>query len=424
MDHCNIANLSLHDQWRQLVLKPLSKLDGNSCSSSYVLVIDALDECDNDKNIRIILQLLAKARSLKRVRLRVFLTSRPEVPIRLGFHQLPDNERRDIVLHNISPSIVDHDIFIFLEHNFELMREENYQDTSWPGAENIQRLVRSASGLFIWAATACRFIYEGRGFADNRLSIILKNGTVDESITDGSSTDDDAGEDPVITPEEHLNTLYIAVLRNSAQNFKKQEKKNWYKLLRETIGTIIILYSPLSIHSLAGVLHVSGEGVIRILNKLRSIFDIPENQDQPIRLHHPSFRDFLLDQKRCGDLNFWVEKRQAHQTLAENCIRLLSTSLKQDICGLDATGVLIAEIESSRVEQCLPPEVQYACLYWVEHVQESGAHLHDNNQVHRFLQKHFLHWLEALCWMRRMSEGILAIRTLESISLVSLLPAR
>ena len=102
----------------------------------------------------------------------------------------------------------------------------------------------------------------------------------------------------------------------------------------------------------------------------------------------------------------------------------MSSSLKQDICGLDAPGVLVGEVDSSRVETCLPPEVQYACLYWIEHLQKSGGQLHDNDQVHQFLQTHFLHWLEALSWMRKMSEGILANRSLDSIALVSLLPTR
>jgi hypothetical protein len=34
---------------------------------------------------------------------------------------------------------------------------------------------------------------------------------------------------------------------------------------------------------------------------------------------------------------------------------------------------------------------------------------------------HLLHWLEALCWMRKISEGILAITSLEYLALVSLL---
>lgn len=110
----------------------------------------------------------------------------------------------------------------------------------------LKQLVLNASGLFIWAATACRFIREGRGFAAERLSTILMDGSANESITDDSSTDDDAVNDPAPAPDEHLNRLYITVLQNSARNYKKKEKKKWYKLLGETIGTISLLCSPLS----------------------------------------------------------------------------------------------------------------------------------------------------------------------------------
>ena len=73
----------------------------------------------------------------------------------------------------------------------------------------------------------------------------------------------------------------------------------------------------------------------------------------------------------------------------------------------------MADIGRDQVEQCLPLEVQYACLYWTEHLQKSGAQLH--NQVYQFLKIHFLHWLEALSWMRRVSNGIYAIIILEFI---------
>jgi hypothetical protein len=88
----DIVSRSLRGQWHELVLRPLSKLDGNGCLPSYVLVVDALDECDDEINIRIILHLLAEARLLVRVRLRVVLTSRPEIPIRFGFSQILDTE--------------------------------------------------------------------------------------------------------------------------------------------------------------------------------------------------------------------------------------------------------------------------------------------------------------------------------------------
>ena len=416
----DIKNQSLRDQWHQLILRPLSRLDGNPSWLPYILIIDALDECEGENNIRAILQLLAEAWSLRTAQLRVFLTSRPEIAIRHGFYQIPDAERQDFVLHRISPSIVDYDIGIFLEYNFKLIGEERSLDPAWPGENIIKRLVQNAGGLFIWAATACRFIREGRNFAEDRLAIVLKDYSMDDSSTDSSLTDDSLTKDRTIAPEAHLDKIYITVLKNSVQNYNKQERKKWYKLLRETAGSIVLLYSPLSAFSLAGLLHIHEEDIIRRLHDLCSILDIPEERARPIRLHHPSFRDFILDKKRCGNSKFWVDEKQAHRILADNCIQLMSTSLKQDICGVDAPGVLVADIESTQVEQYLPAEVQYACTYWIEHLQKSGAQLYNNDQVHQFLNVHTLHWLEALGWMRKISKGIRAITSLESIALVSL----
>jgi hypothetical protein len=88
---------------------------------------------------------------------------------------------------------------------------------------------------------------------------------------------------------------------------------------------------------------------------------------------------------------------------------------------LRAPGVLATDIKSGQVEQCLPPEIKYACLYWIQHLQKSSAQLYDNDQTHQFLQVHLLHWLEALGWIGKTSEGILAISSLEAQISVSLL---
>ncbi|RYP57870.1 hypothetical protein DL770_010563 [Monosporascus sp. CRB-9-2] len=400
-DRSDIASQSLRDQWHHLVLRPLSKQDGNGCHSSYVLIVDALDECDDDNNIRIILQLLAEARTLKTVRLRVFLTSRPEISIRSGFCQIPDGEHQDFVLHHISPPIVDHDIYTFLEYNLRLIRQERRLGAGWPGKEVVTRLVQNASGLFIWAATACRFIREGKRFAVKRLDIILC----------GSSN-------AARGPEKRLDEIYITVLQNSIpSDCTDEEIEEQCRTLRHTLGSVVVLFSPLSARSLSTLLHVPKQDVDQTLEDLHAILDIPEDQTRPLRLHHPSFRDFLLNRERCRDLNFWVDEKQAHQMLAGCCIQLMSASLTQDICGVNAPGVRVADVESNRVEHCLPPGVQYACLYWIQHLQKSGTQLCDNDQVHQFLKFHLLHWLEALSWMRKISEGIHAIISLESIAI-------
>jgi hypothetical protein len=246
---------------------------------------------------------------------------------------------------------------------------------------------------------------------------------VDDSA-DGLSSDDSAtddnNEDPALAPEQHLDKLYITVLQTSVDKYKNPEKKRWRKLLGTTMGTIAALSSPLCTQSLGKLLDTKQNILVQTLNDLHAILDIPKDSTHPLRLHHPSFRDFLLDEKRCEDLKFGIIEKQAHENLATKCIRLMCDSLKQDTLGKYRPGALVADVEASRVEQCLPPELQYACLYWIQHVEKSGSQLCDDGQVHRFLQGHVLHWLEALGWMRKVPEGFHAITSLESFASVSI----
>ena len=297
-------------------------------------------------------------------------------------------------------------------------------EAEWPGNEAIVKLVRSAGSLFIWAATACRFIREGQRLAADRLSLILKenpvNAGADDSLTDDSLTDGSATESLAIAPDEHLNRIYTTVLEHSVSKYTKQERKKLYKAIRQTLGGIILLFSPLPALSLANLLNIPGESVFQTLDGLCSILDIPKDVSRPLRLHHPSFRDFLLDKDRCGK-HFCIDERQFHQALTGGCIQLMSQTLKKDVCELQAPGSQASQVESSRIQKCLPPEVQYACLYWVQHLQRGGSHVRDSEEAHKFLQAYLLHWLEALGWMGKTLEGIQAILSLEAYVQVSYL---
>lgn len=394
-DRKDIASQSFRDQWTQLILLPLSKLGIGSSSSSCVLVIDALDECDKDEHIRMILQLLAEARTLTTARLRVLLTSRPEIPIRHGFYQIPDAQHQDFVLHNVLPTTINHDISLFLEYNLGIVRQEWTLGTDWPSKVILEQLVLHACGLFIWAATACRFIREGKRFARKRLDTILK-----------------VSSSAITAPEKHLDEIYLAVLKHSiSSEYSDEEKEEVYAMLKGTLGSIVVLLSPLSASSLSGLLHFSMGDINRTFEDLHAILDIPQDLTRQLRLHHPSFRDFLLNKDRCGE--FWVDKQEAHQVLAARCIQLMSQTLKKDICEMHAPGSQASQVESSQILKYLPPEVQYACLYWVQHLQRSGSQAYDGEEAHRFLQTHLLHWLEAFVWMGKTSEGIQAILSLE-----------
>jgi hypothetical protein len=173
---------------------------------------------------------------------------------------------QDFILHNISPLFIDHNITLFLKVNFEQIRDELHVEAEWPGNEAIVKLVRSAGSLFIWAATACRFVREGQSLAADRLSLILKenpvNAGADDSLTDDSLTDGSATESIAMAPDEHLNRIYTTVLEYSISKYTKQERKKLYRAMRQTLGGIILLFSPLSALSLANLLNIQGESVL------------------------------------------------------------------------------------------------------------------------------------------------------------------
>ncbi|KAH7025212.1 heterokaryon incompatibility protein-domain-containing protein [Microdochium trichocladiopsis] len=80
-----LPSKGLREQFERLIWQPLTQLQD---PQTFIIVIDALDECDRDEDIRVIIYLFAREKTLRHIRLRVFLTSRPELPIRLGFTQI------------------------------------------------------------------------------------------------------------------------------------------------------------------------------------------------------------------------------------------------------------------------------------------------------------------------------------------------
>ena len=104
-------------------------------------------------------------------------------------------------------------------------------------------MVRNASGLFIWAATAYRFIRDGKRFAAKRLDIILHSS--------GSTT---------TAPEKHLDEIYTTALKQSiSPEYSDEEKGKSYQMLRLVLGSVVILFTPLSIYSISRILCVRKE---------------------------------------------------------------------------------------------------------------------------------------------------------------------
>ncbi|KAI9868485.1 MAG: hypothetical protein M1813_005929 [Trichoglossum hirsutum] len=393
-----ISERVLKDQFEKLILHPLSEIQQAPLQAlACIVVIDALDECEREEDIRVILQLLAQTKDIKPVLLRILVTSRPELPIRLGFKQMSDGMYQDLILHEVPKRTIEHDIHLFLEHELREIQESRSLSPNWPRRDQIQALVELAVPLFIFAATACRYIADRRDNPTKRLKAVLQY----QSATHISK----------------LDRMYLPILSQllDDENEAEADKQRRTSEFQDIVGSIVVLESPLSISSLAHFFQISKEDIRCRLDSLHSVLSIPNNEDLPIRLLHLSFRDFLVDPQKKGKSLFWVDEGKTHERLAIKCLELLSSleGLRQNMCKLPNPGTLKSE---QKIAICLSPELQYACRYWVHHLEQSDHHIHDGDLIHIFLQKYFLYWLEAMSLIGEAYKCIHIINKLQALT--------
>jgi hypothetical protein len=303
---------------------------------------------------------------------------------------------------------IEHDIRVFYEHQFSEIRKSSLlQDdelpAEWPGEQSTRALVVQAMPLFIFAFTVSRYISANP--RRNLATMLLQSR--DKSLTG-------------------LKGTYLPILDQVVASDGDGEQKDRILNFKAVVGSIVLLFDPLSASALARLLRVEAGDIGRVLRPLHSVLNIPRASDgkidrmTPITLFHLSFRDFLLDPELESQNVFWVRANETHRTLGMRCIRLLeSGGLKEDICGVLRPGTRRADVAKSSVRTSLPEDVAYACCYWAQHILMSNNQLDDGDAAHQFLQKHLLHWMEALSWLGKASDVIHSLETLKSIVTVS-----
>jgi len=367
---------------------------------SVVIVVDALDECEKDADIKLLLQLFSNLRFAGLLRVRVLVTSRPELPVRLGFSSI-DNAHQELVLHEIPPPVIKHDISIFLHHEFANIRKSFNGDTveelrlpaEWPGEANLEKLTEAAVPLFIFAATLCRFINDRYlGSPDELLQNVLNVAGAGQG--------------------SRLDMAYSPVLKQQVVNRSGSERLEIIESFRLIVGTIVTLANPLSMRALALLLDVHISKVTTRLSALHSVLDVPDTLDAPVRLLHLSFRDYLVGLENGDLLEFQIDEQYTHQSLVKNCLRIMSGGLRRNICGLDFPGMRRSTVAPEQLEKSIPSQLQYACMHWVYHLTKGDPELIDESQAYDFLTAHFLLWLEIMSLLGRVKECLDSLRLL------------
>jgi hypothetical protein len=104
----------LKEQFEKLILNPIHMVDKLPQSKTIIIVFDALDECDNLDDIKLVIYLLSQLQGSASIRLKFLVTSRPELPIQLGFKDI-DGKYEAIVLQAIPQPVIKHDIAVFFK---------------------------------------------------------------------------------------------------------------------------------------------------------------------------------------------------------------------------------------------------------------------------------------------------------------------
>lgn len=380
-----IAAKDVTEQFNKLLLEPLKNVAMYQ-SRTLVIVIDALDECENDKEIGTILQFLPRVQESSSLRLKIFLTSRPELPLRRFFEK--ESSHQGLVLEKIAEEAIKEDIMRFLEHRFAEIGRQANTGKDWPGDEVLEALATACMPLFISAATICRFIEQSGEDPVERLADILND------------------QRRYVTK---MDKTYGPILDRILCERDEDEQEKQVTRFKRIVGVIILLSVPLPINALSEFVGISARSVEFLLDSFHSVLRIPDEQDLPVRILHLSFREYLLTTQS----RFHVDAGLTHNDMTSHCFRVMNQHLKRNICDLQSFGIPREDIDDKTIRQCVPPHLQYSCRYWVSHLTQSKSPLSET-EVLSFLKAHFLHWLEVMSLMGVISETVDMMKTLQS----------
>ena len=154
----NVGRKSMRDQFLNLIVTP-TKAASEGVSTPprpLIVVIDALDECADQKDVRDLLTIIRQYSPL--LPLKFFITSRPERQIQNVFRRQEGASRYSkFILHEIEKDIVSADIAIYAREELAIIAKERMAElpiNGWPPEDRLNTLVRLSGALFIYAATA------------------------------------------------------------------------------------------------------------------------------------------------------------------------------------------------------------------------------------------------------------------------------
>ena len=180
-----------------------------------------------------------------------------------------------------------------------------------------------------------------------------------------------------------------------------------------TLSAATLAYRPLHLHEINIVAGLQEEvtdleDLERIINMCGSFLTI---RDNCVYFIHQSAKDYLT----VNALIFPAGHGQVHYDIFSWSLDALSKTLRRDMYNLRDPGGMVKDVPD--------PDplvsIRYSCVFWVDHLCEADdqsldqrKNLSDDGVIFAFLKEHFLHWLESLSLIYKLSDVVVSIKKL------------
>ena len=312
--HPGIAYESLNNQMQKLIVQPLQE-----SSISTVVIIDALDECQDDGSSAILSALAQFVSHIPKVKFLV--TGRPEARILEGFHlPLLAEATHVFVLHEVEKSQVDDDMRLRFRRELSGvgLGNSNLVGLLSERELDIDVLCTQAAGSFVYAVAAVKFINLPSSNSIQRFNLLLNS--------PGRSTHKTKPNE-----DRTLDLFYELILQGAFPGRCDPEN---YRKIHSVLGAIVLAANPLSPSTVATLLALDVDEVLRLLSLARPLLIPQKDIHSPILPFHKPFSSFIVNPNRCINKRFRIPPSDHHPRLLMGCLNLMFQALEGNMCQL------------------------------------------------------------------------------------------
>ena len=354
----------------------------------YLIVIDALDEVDDRGGLAFLQALLTTIEKGHLQGIKFFVTSREDDKVA----SLCDRFSSDVVcrLHKVAEEDVAADILRYLNAELPLLDKGERAE-----------LARRAGGLFIYAATAVRYMTPQDGLTREEQLNLMGN------LLNDSWDASEGPEEPL-----QVDILYRQILLEAFGKLKNELRLARLRILY----TLLCTEERVSTSVAAGLLSDSSDMAGRANQVVSDLHAVLYIDDGKVFWYHASFPDFIFTQARSRftfthagtsfPIDMSCDPAFHHALLTHSCFSIMKSGLCFNICNLPSSFLLDSEVPNLQVEDKICDSLKYACQYWAKHMVQATPSEHKALQAHvaDFLQTHILFWIEAMNLLQMSSQ--------------------